>query len=175
MFVLTKESIRLSSQWARYSNNGHLHTEEAKNPGTAESARLVLKARGTHGEPLLFSVSRKVERVLMSKKKGSSSRIDALTARSAVQADRQEWPAFLWDSSAGLLLPGAALRKVTTKINPHSCEMLGSSCHLPYCWDTHIRISGGNQTLCVKGLTMSGAHRAEAGTVLPLHVLPGDF
>lgn len=26
---------------------------------------------------------------------------------------------------------------------------------------------GGDQTLCVKGLTVSGAHRAEAGTVLP--------
>lgn len=107
--------------------------------------RCIRRSRGT--EPLLFRVSRKVERVLMSEK-GRSSRIDAPTARSAVQADRQEWPAFLWDSSAGLLLPGAALGKVTTNINPHSCEMLGSSCHLSYCWDTHIRISGKSNPLC---------------------------
>lgn len=51
--------------------------------------------------------------------------------------------------------------------------MLGSSYHLPYRWDTHIRMSGGNQTLCVKGLTVSGAHRAEASAAL--RVLPGDF
>lgn len=104
MLMFTKESIRLSSQWARYSNNGHLHTEEAKNPGTAESARLVLKARGTPGEPLLFSMSQKVERVLMSKKGSWLQQDRALIARSA---GRQTGIACL---SLGLLHWAAASR-----------------------------------------------------------------
>lgn len=43
------------------NHHGHLHTGEAKHPGIAHSARLVLKARKIPREPLLFRMLWKVK------------------------------------------------------------------------------------------------------------------
>lgn len=79
---LQKEALDCLTQWARYSNSGHLHTAVCKAGAEGQ--------RDTPGEHC-SSVWSEVGRVLTSKKKGgsSSSRIDALTARPARRAGRQ--------------------------------------------------------------------------------------
>lgn len=53
---LQKNILDCLTQWERESTSSHLHSGEAKNPGTAHSARLVLKDRGIPGELLVFNI-----------------------------------------------------------------------------------------------------------------------
>lgn len=144
----------------------HLHTGEAKNPGTAHSARLVLKDRGIPGEKLGSDVSEEWQRK-------ADSQTEAV-------------PLFSWNSILGLLLEGTALGRLLSSVSPRAhphrptrrqgpwllpnrikmtTEInLTSVTHFVTCptAGTHIPgCQGENQNSCVKseGSTQAGSKR----------------